>query len=315
MRRGRLSASSNRPPEMTVGTDGRRPLPSMRPLPVRVPGVRVTPTAGDNATVVGREDLTPSVARFRIRPDVLPPHVEPGQYLSLGLVVDGRIVQRPYSTATRAGAHEELEFLVRLVPGGTFTPLLWTLGVGDRLRIGRPKGLFSRIPGDDRTHLFIATGTGLAPFVGMIDTFIGEPDAPRTVVIHGVSHVAELAYRERLERWAAQAPVRYVPSISRPHDPSNAGWNGWTGRVDAILDDVCTTMRLGPRDRASLRACGNCPDCLGRRRAGRRVHRRAMAGTKKRRTLPVLLKPQKETPWTNRTMPSQRSGSSPRRPI
>ena len=241
---------------MTVGAEVRRPLRPLRPLPGRAGGVPAAPTAEDNATVVDREDLTPSVARFRIRPDIPPPHVEPGQYLTLGLAVDGRIVQRPYSTATRAGAHEELEFLVRLVPGGTFTPLLWTLGVGDRLRIGRPKGLFNRIPGDDRTHLFIATGTGLAPFVGMIDTFIGRPEAPRAVVIHGVSHVGELAYRERFERWAATAPIRYIPSISRPHDPSNAGWTGWTGRVDAILDDVCATIRFAPRDTIAY-LCGN----------------------------------------------------------
>jgi len=249
-----------------AGADVRRPLPPVRPLPARVAGIPAAATPADNATVVDRQDLTPSVARFRIRPDVPPPHVEPGQYLTLGLIVDGRIVQRPYSTATRAGTHEELEFLIRLVPGGTFTPLLWTVGVGDRLRIGRPKGLFNRIPGDDRTHLFIATGTGLAPFVGMIDTFVGEPGAPRAVVIHGVSHVAELAYRGRLERWAAEAPVRYVPSISRPHDPSNAGWTGWTGRVDAILDDVWTTMRLAPHDTIAY-LCGN-PEMIA---AGERI--------------------------------------------
>ena len=243
---------------MTVeaGAGVRRALPPARQLPARPAVSAAASTIADNATVVGREDLTASVARFRIRPDLPPPHVEPGQYLTLGLVVDGRIVQRPYSTATRAGAHEELEFLVRLVPGGTFTPLLWRLQAGDRLRLGRPKGLFSRVPGDERTHLFIATGTGLAPFIGMIDTFVGEPGAPRAVVIHGVSHVAELAYRERLEKWSSEAPIRYVPSISRPHDPSNAGWPGWTGRVEAILGDVCTTMRLAPRETIAY-LCGN----------------------------------------------------------
>jgi len=241
---------------MTVGADVRRPLPSLRPLPVRTADLPASLTIEDNATVVAREDLTPSVARFVVRPDVRVTQVEPGQYLTLGLMVDGRIVQRPYSTSTRAGAHEELEFLVRLVPGGMFTPLLWTIEVGGRLRMGGPKGLFTRIPGDDRAHLFIATGTGLAPFVGMIDTLIGEPGAPRAVVIHGVSHVAELAYRGCFERWAAEAPLRYVPSISRPRDPANAGWTGRTGRVDAILDDVVTTMGLESHDTIAY-LCGN----------------------------------------------------------
>jgi len=36
---------------------------------------------------------------------------------------------------------------------------------------------------------------------------------------------------------------------------------------------------------------------------------RGVEGTKRRRTLPVLLKPQKETPWLNRITPQHRSGS------
>lgn len=241
---------------MAVDATDRRSLPPFRPLPAQAAGVRPAPPVGDNAVITGRQDLTPSVARFRIRPDVLPPHVEPGQYLTLGLVVDGRLVQRPYSTATRAGVHQELEFLVRLVPGGAFTPLLWALAVGDRLRIGRPKGLFTRIPGDGRTHLFIATGTGLAPFVAMIETLLTEPAPPGCVVIHGVAHAAELAYRKRFARWEADGLVRYVPSISRPDDPLNTGWSGRTGRIDAILDDVCSASDLAPQDTVAY-LCGN----------------------------------------------------------
>lgn len=206
--------------------------------------------------MTAREDLSHSVARFRIRPDDRLPPVEPGQYLALGLMLDGRVIQRPYSTATRAGVAEELEFLIRLVPGGTFTPLLWDLAVGDRLRIGRPKGSFTRIPGDGRTHLFVATGTGLAPFVAMVDTLLLESAPPGAVVIHGVAHVAELAYRERFERWEADGLVTYVPTISRPGDPANAGWTGRTGRIDAILDDICTAHDLAPRDTV-VYLCGN----------------------------------------------------------
>ncbi len=244
----------------------RRPLPSLRSLPARVGSPRPTHPVAENAVVVGREDLTPSVARFRIRPDGPPAHVEPGQYLSLGLVADGRIVQRPYSTATGAGTTEELEFLIRRVPDGAFTPLLWELGVGDRLFIGRPKGLFTRIPRDARTHLFIATGTGLAPFVAMIETLRLEPAPPSAVVIHGVARVGELAYRDRFEAWEAEGLLRYVPSISRPDDPSNAGWAGRTGRIDAILDSVCETNGLAPQATVAY-LCGN-PEMIA---AGTRI--------------------------------------------
>ncbi len=164
------------------------------------------------------------------------------------------MLQRPYSTATAAGVTDELEFLIRLVPNGTLTPVLWDLGVGTRVRLGPPRGAFTRIPGDRRTHLFVATGTGLAPFVAMLGTLLEEPDPPRAVAIHGVAQVAELAYRDRFESWQAGGRATYVPSLSRPSDPVNVGWTGRTGRVDAILDDVCGSARPWSRGTPS-RTC------------------------------------------------------------
>jgi ferredoxin--NADP+ reductase len=241
---------------MAIDSPVGRPLSPRRPLPAATIGARAARPLDDNAVIVGRHDLSDSVARFLIRPDDVPPPVEPGQYRTLGVVVDGRIVQRPYSPATPAGVHPELEFLIRRVRGGTLTPLLWTLEVGDRLRVGRPKGLFTRIPGDRRTHLLIATGTGLAPLVGMLETSLLEPDPPRTLMVHGVAHVPELAYRERFECWAADGRVTYVPSISRPGEPSNADWTGRTGRIDAVLDAEFALNELDPEDTVAY-LCGH----------------------------------------------------------
>ncbi len=233
-----------------------RPLPPVRSLPPAGATGRPRVPVDDNATVVERDDLTSSVARFTIRPDARTSHVEPGQYLTLGLPVDGRILQRPYSTASSAGPRDELEFLVRLVPDGAFTPRLWRVGVGDRLRLGPPKGLFRRIPDDDRTHLFIATGTGLAPFVAMTAALVAGSAPPRVIVIHGVAHAPELAYRQRFEQWQSGGSVTYIPAISRPDSPANASWKGLTGRVDAVLPAVCAMHGLDP-DRTVAYLCGN----------------------------------------------------------
>ena len=227
------------------------------------------PVLEPNAALAARIDLTPTIARFVVRPDDEVGAFEPGQYFALGLSVDGRLLQRPYSTSSARDTRTELEFLVRLVPGGAFTPRLWALRVGERLRIGRAKGLFTLRRGDPRTHLFVATGTGLAPFLSMVESLIrddGEGSArpggpvtasPRAIVIHGVSHVAELAYRDRLERLAADVGgVHYVPVVSRPTDPANAGWTGVTGRLDVGLGRIFDRHRLEPTTSVAY-LCGN----------------------------------------------------------
>lgn len=248
---------------------GRHPRPDVDAVatPRAGPVTRARPGLEPNATLVQRFDLTPTVARFVVRPDAGVPPFEPGQYFALGLTVDGRPLQRPYSTSSPRGEATSLEFLVRLVGAGAFTPRLWRLAADDRLWIGRPKGLFMLRPDDRRTHLFVATGTGLAPFVSMLETIVGTAGgpqddrpglrSPRAVVVHGVAHVAELAYRDRLERLAGGADgVRYSPVVSRPTHPDNDGWSGLTGRLVTRLDEVCSVHRVDP-DTSVAYLCGN----------------------------------------------------------
>jgi len=203
-----------------------------RPLPTGPVGTALAPrperrrelTA--NATVTGRSDLTATIARFRVRPDGGVPPFKSGQYFALGLDVEGTFRQRPYSTASAAGTTDELEFLVRRVATGTFTPRLWEIAPGERIWIGTPKGLFTLNAHDARTHLFISSGTGLAPFISMTEALLRWDPGVGVVVLHGASYASELAYRDMLEAWAADGRVIYVPTISRPADPANAGWNG-----------------------------------------------------------------------------------------
>jgi ferredoxin/flavodoxin---NADP+ reductase len=227
-----------------------------------------------NATLAERDDLTPLVARYVVRPDAAVPSFEPGQYFSLGFEIGDRLVLRPYSTASPRGATQALEFLIRRVPNGTLTPELWRGSVGDRLWIGPPKGLFMLKPNDTRTHLLVSSGTGIAPFMSMLGELlsgVADGDAsrraaltgPRVVVAHGVSYESELSYRQRLQSLAARSPrLTYVPTLSRPDDPENAGWVGRSGRVETILAGICEDLSLDPADTVAY-LCGN-PDMVAR---------------------------------------------------
>jgi ferredoxin-NADP reductase len=237
--------------------------PNRRPLPPRRLGTppRRQPAPGDrgrspgtpNATIAWREDLTATVARFGIRPDGGLPAFEPGQYLTVGLLVDGRLVQRPYSVASSAG-DEAIELLIRLVPGGLLTPRLWQHGVGDRVTLGRPKGLFRLEPDDARPHLLLSTGTGIAPLVAMASALRDrDRDVGRVVLVHGVRDASELAYRDRLEQWQRDDDrIRYVPVVSGPAP----GWRGQRGRIPSVLGSIVESAGAEPASSVAY-VCGS----------------------------------------------------------
>ncbi len=217
-----------------------------------------------NATLVRREDQHESLAYLWIRFEGDATPFEPGQYMTIGVFADGRLVQRPYSVASDpadAGS-DGYEMYVRLVNGGQFTPLLWRLPVGHGMRMIGPKGKFTLEPDDDRIHLFISSGTGDAPFIAMMRAMLRAGRPRRVLLINGVSYVADFGYRQLLETWqtSGEYPVRYEPTVSRPNDRRNAGWTGRVGRAESIVGDVMDDHRLTP-DNAIAYICGN-PDMI-----------------------------------------------------
>ena len=217
-----------------------------------------------NARLVRREDETESLSYFWVRFDGEPTPFEPGQYMTIGVMAGGKILQRPYSVASppaEAGT-DGYEFYVRRVQGGTFTPVLFDLPVGHRMRMIGPKGKFTLLPDDDRTHIFISSGTGNAPFIAMMKQLLHDGRPRKAILLNGVSYVEEIGYRALMEEWSSSGayPVTFVPTVSRPDDPRNAAWTGRTGRVETIVGPVLDELGLSPANSIAY-ICGN-PDMI-----------------------------------------------------
>jgi ferredoxin--NADP+ reductase len=254
----------------------------MTDLIAPVPGI--DPAAPQyNASLVRREDATESLSCFWVLFDGEPTPFEPGQYMTIGVFVDGKIVQRPSSLASPPAVAGDTgyELHVRRVPGGTFTPTLSDLPVGHRMRMIGPKGKFTLMPDDDRIHVFISSGTGNAPFVSMMRQLLIEGRPRKAVLLNGVSYASELGYLPLLEGWveSGEYPLTFIPTVSRPADPSNAAWTGRTGRVETIVGPVLEELGLTPANSVAY-ICGN-PDMivsaeetlLGRGYAEEQVHK------------------------------------------
>jgi len=193
-----------------------------------------------DAEVTKRADFAPDLWMFRIRSGGEFNFV-PGQFATLGVVEEGKRIERPYSIAS-APSEDEVEFFFELVPNGALTPLLHKLQVGDRLLMRKvPKGKFSMDTSNGRrNHLLISTVTGVAPFVSYVRTLSKEwkegrfDGSHKLYLLNGASRPWEFGYREELAEFDKELPwFKYVPTVSRPWDHED--WSGEIGRADDIL--------------------------------------------------------------------------------
>ncbi|MBS0253280.1 MAG: ferredoxin--NADP reductase [Proteobacteria bacterium] len=163
-----------------------------------------------------------------------------GQFAMLGLLVDGRPLLRAYSIAS-ANHADCLEFLSIKVEGGPLTSRLKNIQPGDQVVLGRKTTgtlvLHHLLPGK-RLYL-LATGTGLAPFLSIIrDPFTYE-QYEKVVLVHGVRHIAELAYRDYITQTLpadeylgdyVKEQLLYYPTVTREAFHNQ-------GRITAALED------------------------------------------------------------------------------
>ncbi|MCM2330004.1 MAG: ferredoxin-NADP reductase [Pseudomonas sagittaria] len=122
---------------------------------------------------------------------------ENGQFVMIGLEVEGRPLMRAYSIAS-PNYEEHLEFFSIKVANGPLTSRLQHLQPGDELMVSRkPTGtliLSDLLPGK---HLdLFGTGTGLAPFMSVIQDPETYERFDKVILVHGVRWVSELAYAD-----------------------------------------------------------------------------------------------------------------------
>ncbi len=144
--------------------------------------------------------------------------------------------RRAYSIANAPHDNEFIELQVKLIPGGRFSPRVFTsLEVGDTLAIEGPFGRFTLRPGE-RPILLVATSTGFAPIKSIVEDALRRGVRRPMRLYWGVRFRGDLYQLDLCERWEREHPdFRFIPVLSRPED---SGWTGRTGHVDtAILED------------------------------------------------------------------------------
>jgi ferredoxin--NADP+ reductase len=204
-----------------------------------------------NSIITTRIDLTPELFIIRVVPkgwDL--PTYKPGQFAVLGLpgssprspssepdakeVDPNKYIQRAYSIASSPKVRDYIEFYIAHVKSGELTPRLHTLKLNDTVWFS-PKitGNFvmDQLPAEQNA-VFVATGTGIAPFMSMLNTYVGPDSKRKFALFHGVRHEKDLAYRDELLKLKETYPFfSYFPILSRPE---SASWQGHKGYVQEL---------------------------------------------------------------------------------
>lgn len=184
--------------------------------------------------VLRNEFITPSVFEvdFKIDSDTF--HFEAGQFIMVKFndpENPEKLMSRAYSILSPP-ENKIVTLCVKLVDGGKGTNYLKNLKINDLVDLTGPYGKFVYKTTKPRMPFFISTGTGIAPYVSMIESEKFLSDHPsRGVCLFGVRTSDELLYEYNFSK---DQKFEYIATVSQP-DPN---WKGFKGRVTHYLKEL-----------------------------------------------------------------------------
>ncbi len=205
--------------------------------------------------------ITPTVRQLVFeRTDGEPFDFAPGQWVNLLMPLASGEIKRSYSIASPPDGSPSFELAVTRVEGGPGSEHLHALEPGAVLRAVGPQGLFTRDVADPAPSLFVATGTGVAPFRSMIRAALAAGSTAPLWLLFGARFEEDIVYRTELEALAARHPnMRYAVTLSR----AAGGWTGRNGYVQlhvpeilAALTEASTTPVALPTAAPHVYVCG-----------------------------------------------------------
>ena len=172
-----------------------------------------------------------------------------GEFAMIGMEHEGKKIMRAYSIAS-ANHEDFLEFLSIKIQDGPLTSKLQNIKEGDEILVNpRSTGTLVidyLLPG--RNLYLIATGTGLAPFMGIIKDPVTYERFEKVVLTHTVQYPNELAYHEDLnffnEEWkqVTQGNFRYFTTLTQAPWPRQGRITEWIKNGNLFPNTTATNL-------------------------------------------------------------------------
>ena len=175
------------------------------------------------------EALTSDIRLLRLKvEDDEPFTFKPGQYVDICIPGDEEH-HRSFSMANTSTSPDELEFMIKLYPGGRFSGLLADEAIkpGDELKVTGPYGVFTLRATSPRRLLFIGGGAGMAPILSLLRSLAETESEREAIYYYGARTEADLFHLDEI----GALPARFVPALSEDT-------NGWAGECGLITDVI-----------------------------------------------------------------------------
>ncbi len=138
---------------------------------------------------------------------------QPGQYIGIGLLIDGRWRWRSYSLTSSpaalsgAGSAHTVTVTVKAMPEGFLsTHLVEGVEPGTIVRLAAPQGNFVLPDPAPPSILFLTAGSGITPVMSMLRTLLRRNQIGDVTHVHSTPTESEVMFRAELAALAADQP-------------------------------------------------------------------------------------------------------------
>ncbi|WP_435169957.1 2Fe-2S iron-sulfur cluster-binding protein [Falsirhodobacter sp. 1013] len=228
----------------------RAPLPAARPAPPPAP---VAPSAwpaaaltlGEAGWAGGRTRvrciaITPETHDAKTYTFVSEPRTlfqfKPGQFVTLELPVEGRLLRRSYTISSSPSRPYTLSITVKRVPKGWISNWLYDNMVeGFEFDILGPAGHFTCVDHPAQKLLFLSGGSGVTPVMSMLRWIVDTGTEADVVFINNVRTPQDVIFHQELLHLASRSAATVRMAVVPAAVPPGQIWNGMTGRFGPEL--------------------------------------------------------------------------------
>ena len=231
------------PPVSPAAANGKAQPPVADAPPTRNGSAPSAPAAGPPGKWSGKLrlsqifDETPNVKTFRLMDPLggeIPFSFQPGQYLTVTVLPEGKPVKRSYTIASSPTEHAYVDLTIKREEKGVESRYLHDrVQQGDLLDFAGPSGSFIFTGRECKCLVFIAAGVGITPLMS-VTRYLTDRSWPGEIfLLYSCHSPADFIFKEELEHLQRRHPNLHV--IATVSSAEGADWKGATGRITKEL--------------------------------------------------------------------------------